>query len=203
MSGLIDLMDSVFVEQPNLTQANFRWDFDSSSSNPVSRLFCGGGLAFTPHDQNLDSLITVSSVQTPIEVTIDEDLRGTIPHILADSVTLIDSIITRDDKDLDFHIPFSFDSRPYSPIWDIWLEENLENLYTGSELINTDVWIGTSPEAKWGYHEMTMSWVATMGPDVATVYEYDGDDGRPATHNQYVYDLLRKMLKFHSESFSK
>jgi hypothetical protein len=207
-SGLISLMDSVFVEQPTLTQANFRWEFDSSSSNPISRLFCGAALAFTPHDQDLDSLI-IEEIYTNQGESVQrkrlslDSLRGTIYHIISDSTTLIDSIITLESNDLDFHIPFSYDSRPYDPIWDIWMVENLENLYTGSELINTDVWIGTSPEAKWGYHDMTMSWVTTLGSTVDSVYEYEGYDGSPATNHQYVYNLLREMLLFHDASFRK
>ncbi len=208
-SGLIDLMDSVFVEQPYLTAANMRSAFDSSSSHPISRFFCGGGLAFTPHDQDLDSLISIEIRQLPSDLTeqrvihLDSLLRGSIYHILADSTTLIDSLITQDAHDFDFHLPFGPDSIPYFPIWDIWMEENLENLYTGSELMNTDVWMATSTEAKWGYHDMTTSWAATLGQDIVTVHEYEGYEGRPATGNQYMYDLLRDILKFHSESFNK
>jgi len=208
-SGLIALMDSVFVEQPNLTQANFRTEFDSSRSNPISRLFCGGSLTFSPHDQNLEDLVIEEVVQYPgqlpqTRISLDEDLRGTAGYIIMDSTTLVENVIKQDKRNMDFHLPFSFDKRPYRPIWDLWQENNLERLYTGSQFANTDVWIGTSEDAKWGYHDMTMSWANTLGDNIVDeLYQYSGTESRPATDNEYVYDLLREMLKFHSDSFNK
>lgn len=68
--GLIHLMDSVFVEQPNLTAETFRRSppvgFDTSSTRyPISQMFAGGAMAFSPMYFNLDSFITYSvSVDT-------------------------------------------------------------------------------------------------------------------------------------------
>jgi hypothetical protein len=48
-----------------------------------------------------------------------------------------------------------------------------------------------------------MSWVSTLQTNGYSpeVYQYDGYDGKPATGNEYVYDLIREMLIFHSQSF--
>ena len=64
-------------------------------------------------------------------------------------------------------------------------------------------WIATSPDAHYGFHEMTMSWVSTLQANgyAPEVYQYDGYDDKPAVGNEYVYDLIREMLIFHSQSF--
>ena len=208
-SGLIPLMDSVFAEQPGLTQADFCTAFDTSRSNQISRFFCGASMAFTPHDQNIESLLIEEVVQwvgtlPQMRITLNDSLRGTAPYILMDSTTLVQNVVKEDARNLDFHLPFSYDQRPYQPIWETWLDNNLESYYTGVQFPGTDIWFGTSEDAKWGYHDMTMSWANTLGPNlVDEIYEYSGSIDRPATGNQYVYDLLRKMLKFHSDSFYK
>jgi len=180
--GLIPLMDSVFVEQSGLTDdATFLDQFDSLLCYPLSRMFIGGSYAFSPHDLGSG---------------------GTI----ADEVTLIDHIVIGSgDENLDFHLPFSFTQRPYTTIWDMWVNNNLENLMTGTELQGKDIWIGTSPEARYGFHDMTMSWVAKLQENGYTpeVYEYIGYNGYPATGSQYVYNLLKEILIFHSDSFNK
>ena len=220
--GLIPLLDSVFVEQPWLTPANFRNDFygagvdssgfDTAQARPISRLFTTGALAFTPHDQNLDSLILIhpypDTMPTELRVTIDTNLRWTAGHILTtDSTALIDKVIAEDGHYFHFHLPFTPNHRPYNPIWNYWLAENLENRLSadGSELAGVDLWLGTSPDAKWGYHNMTMSWYNTLssrGLD-PQLYEYRGYEGLPARQYAYVYDALRQILIFHSHSFNK
>ena len=68
-------------------------------------------------------------------------------------------------------------------------------------LSDVNIFIATSSQAKWYYHEMTEAWISNLGSNVDEVYRYQGYGGNPATDNQYVYDLLRRMLKFHSDNF--
>ncbi|MEA3296965.1 MAG: hypothetical protein U9R56_03795, partial [candidate division Zixibacteria bacterium] len=207
-NGLIDLMDTVFTkEQTGLNAGNFTSTFDSSLIYPVSRLFIGGSIAFSPHD----TLVTVDvikrrDVNTGLEyntITIEDSSRYT----LEDTATLITHIISEDAYNFDFHLPFNYTERPYDSIWvQYWLPNNLENLLTNSNgLNNVDIWIGTSQDAWRGYHNQTMSWLNTLQNDPSisepTSYEYTGYSGNPATNQQYVYDLLREILVFHSNSF--
>ena len=197
-NGLLDLMDSVFLEQSNLTSdALFRAGFDSSSAYPVSRLFIGGSLAFSPHDTALDVTVTPSADSLSYRIRIDQRYQ------IQDTMSLIKHIVNPDANDLDFHLPFTHDSIPYYPIWNMWLAQNLENMVDGTVFQGVDLWIGTSPETRWGFHNQTMSFIETLrghgySPDVKV---YNGYDGYPATSSQYVYELLKDMLIFHSNNF--
>ena len=211
-AGLIDLMDTVLLtEQTHLGADNFRSAFDSSSTCPVSRMFIGGSLAFTPHDTLLDYDIIIresppNSGFYAVIVEIDDQTRGLPSYIITDSTTLIDSIVMEDANNFDFHMPFSFTEKPYAPIWNIWLENNLESLLATSDgLDNTDIWIGTSPQARYGFYNQTMSWYETLeadpGVETPVLQTYTGYEGNPAEDDEYLYELLREMLIFHSQSF--
>ncbi|MFH1688589.1 MAG: hypothetical protein ABIE70_13855 [bacterium] len=211
-SGLIDLMDSVFVEQPQLTAANLRTAYDSSATNPISRMFIGGSLAFSPHDLDLDTLITITVLtQNGVQfnhITIDSTLRGSSYHIIMDSTTLVQNVINQDARNFDFHVPFSFTERPYQgpdTIWGRWLDENLENLLPGHSLSGIDLWLGTNADSRWGYHEMTTSWAQTLQNSGLnpTLETFQGYGSHPTTNSQYVYDIMKRMLIFHSQSFNK
>ncbi len=211
-AGLIDLMDTVLLaEQTHLNADNFNTAFDSLSRYPISRMFIGGALAFTPHDTLLD-YDTIIRERTPnmgdyyVTVIIDDQTRGLPSYIITDSTTLIDSIVMGDANNFDFHLPFSFTEKPYDPIWDMWLENNLESLLATSDgLDDADIWIGTSPQARYGFHNQTMSWYETLEADagVATpvLKTYTGYEGNPAEDDEFMYELLREMLIFHSQSF--
>ena len=69
----------------------------------------------------------------------------------------------------------------------------------------TYVWIGTSNDALYGFHDMTMSWATTLQgtPGVnVTVEEYSAyEGGGSAVGGRYLNHLLEGMLIFHSNSF--
>ena len=111
-----------------------------------------------------------------------------------------------EDWDFDFHLPFDSTGQPYTPIWNMWLRNNLETILSDSEnsrLNNVDIWIGTSPQQALSYREQTLAWInhlESQGFD-PEVYEYSGYEGHPATSDQYIYDLMEQMLIFHSRNF--
>lgn len=194
-SGLIDLFVPALTEQGLLGEATWKADFDSASVWPISRFLIGGAMAFSPHD----TAVTCDVTPTLSGNMIDVIARETI----ADTMTLIPNVVTADAYNLDFHLPFDANGAPYAPIWeDYWLTNNLENLPSAS-LDGVNIWIATSDEANFGYHEQTLSFISTLqgwGRPVTT-HTYSGYTGNPATSDQYVYDLLKEMLIFHSESF--
>ena len=172
---------------------SWRNNFDSLSTYELSRLFIGGSLAFSPHD-------------TLVVTTSPNDDNIILRECNPDTMTLITDIVKIDANDLDFHLPFDSLGNVYTPIWDnYWLPNNLENLLAGSSLDGVNMWIATSGEASFSYHEQTLSWFSTLQNSgyAATSYTYSGYEGNPATSDQYIYDLLKELLIFHSESFGE
>ena len=207
--GLIPLMDSVFVEQPALTDLNFRESplnggFDTSSTWPLTQMFTGGALAFSPNDTAVTLSISFDGQGNPI-------INVTARQSLVDSTSLIDQVISGGpgNNSLHFHLPFLPSQRPYGPIWqDYWMPNNLDSLHVaagGSPLAGVNMWIKSSPQARWGFHTMTQSWYNTLttgfGYNTVEYSEYSGYEGAPALEGEYLYDQLREMLIFHSESF--
>ncbi len=208
-NGLIDLMFlAVLNEQGGFaSDSAFRADFDSLQSSPISRMFIGGALAFSPHDTllewKIDTLTDENTEKQSLLITIIDSSRGTPGYAIQDTVTLVTELVTEEVRNFDFHLPFDHMGQPYQPIWDLWLDDNLENIGTGSELDGVAMWFATSPETRYGFHDQTMSWVETLeGRGYApTVREYTGYSGNPATSHEYIYEMLREMLRFHSDNF--
>jgi len=200
-SGFMDLFDDCLNEQGLLGQ---RLDdaFDSSGSWHLSRMFIGGALAFSPHDTAVTYTTFYNNNTNELIITV-----GT-RYQLADSVTLITSIVNQDENNLDFHLPFDSTGAAHAPIWNMWLDNNLENLLnpTDDQLSGVNMWVASTPEeARFGFYDQTQSWISTLTgapynyPVVDTVFT--GYEGNPADGQEYMYDLLRELLIFHSESF--
>jgi hypothetical protein len=207
-NGLEDLMTYAVVSEQGgfADNADFRARFDSAGAYPVSRMFIGAAMAFSPHDTVLDYTWephTDAGGYSVVLVTINDTTRGTPGYAIQDTATFITRLITADVGNFDFHLPFDHTGQPYQPIWDLWLDNNLENMLTGNELDGVDIWIATSPEVHYGFHDQTMSWVATLESNgySPTVVEYTGTSENPATAHQYIFELMRDMLKFHSDNF--
>lgn len=199
--GLIPYMAQVVASQ-GLTPANFRTAFDSVSTDPLTKLFIGGSLAFSPHDTLLYYTLNLNGdIGAPVTKTITQRFRR------SDTTTLINSMIGPDDDSLHFHLPFDGTGNPYAPIWNLWLANNLEELHDNASVSNpltgVNIWIANSTQASLNYGEQTASWIQTLRNDgyAPEVYNYTGYAGYPATNGKVVYDLMKKMLKFHSDSF--
>lgn len=210
-TGLINLFDDALAEQ-GLDASTFK-NFDSSGVWPLSRMFIGGGFAFTPHDTAVTAFsIEVATIFDPSSplgfsqvktISIDETLQR------SDSTTLISGIV-RQEPPLGFHLPFDGNGNIYLPIWNIWLDNNLEKVLAAANpgsLAGVDIFVATSPEARHGFHDQTLSWINTMtnSPNnyPVTVKNFSGYDGNPATHAQYLHHILRDMLIFHSNNFNE
>lgn len=202
-NGLIDLFDDALIEQGVLGAPNpdsaFK-AFDSSSSKPISTMFIGGAFAFSPHDTVIyDTNISSNTILFRIDSTDQID----------DTVTLISGYFARGNTHrFDFQLPFTSNGTVYSLIWDnFWMSEDLENLLdTATNKLNgVNIWIATSSEAFPNYRQQTLSWINTLTTApynyAVTVRNYQGVPGNAATGDQYLYDLLREMLIFHSQSF--
>ena len=210
--GFVEMFEKALLEQGLLGDPGWRTKFDSSGAWHLSRLFIGGALAFSPHDTLVDTsgIHQVTSVTSYRMNTIPDSQR----YIIDDTMTLITEIVKPDQFNFDFHLPFDNTGKPYSPIWNMWLENNLEQIMLddpspGSQFRDVRIWIGSSSEFEFGnYRQQTLSWIdwlrhSALDPQQIEVKEYSGYPGNPATNDQYIYDLMRDILIFHSKAFEE
>ena len=202
-NGLIDLFDDALNEQ-GLLGGNIK-NFDSSSSTPLSNMFIAGSYAFSPHDTLVYHHMQFVAGQAPHPV-VDSTLKIDNP---ADTLTLVSGFFGPGPPyRFNYHLPFNANGTVYAPIWNnFWMTEDLENLLINStnQLDSVDIWIGTTSQASYNYYQQTQSWINTLESApynyTLTKRPYQGTPGQPATGDQYLYDLLREMLIFHSKSF--
>ncbi|MGH8015771.1 MAG: hypothetical protein ACREBV_06235, partial [Candidatus Zixiibacteriota bacterium] len=206
-NGLIDLFDDALLEQ-GLIDTTIRI-FDSSRTLPLSSLFIGGAYAFSPHDTVIYHKVIYAVgqggvIQDPYpQVDSTRKINGP-----SDTLTLVPGYFGQGTYRYGYHLPFDSNGAVYAPIWNnFWLTENLENLLdtATNKLNNVNIWVGTTSEARFNYYQQTQSWINTLtnppyNYDVK-VYSYQGVPGNPATKDEYLYDLMREMLIFHSNSF--
>jgi S-formylglutathione hydrolase FrmB len=226
-SGLQDLFDDVIAEQEAYHQLrygsgsafSFHADFDSSKTMPLSRMFIGGSLAFSPNDTLVEFTRDPGNASSWI---IGDRYRVADSTLLGggDSTTYIPDVLQDidQDEDFDFHLPFDslgqayVDGNPSNPAhwaWSQWMHNNLDSLHErvgGLPLRGVNIWVASNPGARWNYYEMTQSWIGFLstkgyGHEVEE-YDYSSFDG-PVESDEYLYDLLRKMLKFHSDNFGQ
>jgi hypothetical protein len=221
-SGLMELFDDCMNEQ-GLTATSYR-TFDTMPNWYISRMFVGGAFAFSPHDTAIPeyTIFYRDSVPFPgdtIHVGIDSIRIDSIAS-RTDSTTLI-TALTVGGKNFDFHLPFDSTavtagaSAAYMPIWSQWMQNNLDSIHkqvadttATPPLQGVNIWVGSSPDSRTGltsrtFYDQTQSWVATLraaGYDVDT-YQYTGYSGFPAANDEFLYDVLREMLIYHSERF--
>lgn len=187
---------------------SYHMDFDSARVMPLSRMFMGGAMAFSPNDTFVDYTITYANNNISVKINSRERIADSSMVGGGDSTTYLYNVIKSRDplKDFDFHLPFDSAGDMYAPIWSRWMNNNLENLHTqagGSPLDSVSIWVGTNANAKWGYADMTQSWLSFLRSQNYMVeeFKYDGFSGQPVVDDEYLHDLIRRMLKFHSDNF--
>jgi len=214
--GLLDLIGMAWQEQAALN-AWFSADsfkrFDSSRVAPASGLFIGGSLVFSPHDTLIQINISLFDAEPGIQDSVFFEHRYSIDSVLSydstENATLITDIV-KGDRNLDFHLPFDStwpSSRtPDARFWGLWMQNNLDSLLLGSSsdpLTGVDIRFDITPEAKFGYHNHTLAFIDALTTEghEPLVQTYEGYPGNPATDGQYIYDIMREWLIFHSNIF--
>lgn len=227
-TGLRSLFSAALAEQSTLTKYNildtvtgsptfgqpldtFSFHaFDSGDgyiSLPLSRLFIGGSIAFSLHQQRVTWDYDASA---PL-YTGERGVILSVDSIITDSSTMIDSIQGYGNAVWAYHLPFDSTGAVADTIWPYWMRNNLDSMYVaaGTPFNGMDIWVGDNPDAKWNYGEMTAQWINFLdamkgaGGFNLQVHQYDSFSDNPVTGDEYVYDLLRQMLIFHSNSFKK
>lgn len=211
--GFIPTFTEALTEQGLINQTGWKVQFDSAGNWHTSRLIIGGSYAFSPEDTLVDfTAITIDNVSTLeqgdslVQITLNNiDSLSTV----IGNTTIIKNLYTpfQDHNNTvlsyAFHLPFDSTGAVYTPVWNRWLDNNLENMMTGGELSGTNIWVGHSPSITFGnYSEQTASFISTLqGSYPVTVFNYDGYEGHPVNKDEYVYDLMKEMLIFHSDNF--
>jgi len=221
-SGLMDLFPSVIAEQQSIYTGgvpfDFRRDFDSAAAAPISMMFIGGALAFSPNDTAVDYTRTIdyhnAGTDLDDEVVVIVNSRQSIADASlpggGDSTTFIQNVVGLESevRNFDFHLPFDGTGSVYQPIWDMWLANNLETLHDNAgvadPLDGVNMLLITNPHAKWGYDEMTDSWGDFLDAQGYSVerHQYVGTENVGDPNEQFLYDIIREMLVFHSRNFS-
>lgn len=211
-SGLMTLFNDVLFENGLSVNVGYsRFDtlrqIDSSSANPITRMFIGGSLAFSPRDiamvstgaRNDGTLDIISRTQV-------SDTLTTISHLLTGRQSG-QNIPETEAIRFDFNLPFDSTSKTHAPTWRRWLANNLDTLLVksgGTALDNVNIWLATSPEARLTFHDQTASFRDFLMDDMDLAIDtmtYMGYTGNPAHDYEYVYYLLRTMIKYHSDNF--
>ncbi|MBD3258548.1 hypothetical protein GF377_08955 [candidate division GN15 bacterium] len=220
--GLIPLFDSALAEQlayyntkPVSDTVSFvfnrDWDTTAAAMFPkaISQWMVGASFAFSPDDTLIEFDRQIINNSIRVNILNKESIADSTAPGGGDSTTLVDSVVTNSAdplKDYDFHLPFDGTGSPYGPIWDLWMANNLEDMHDahgGRPLDGVNIWVASNPDARWNYYEMTQSWISFLQSNNYAVdeYEYSNFNG-PVEFDEALFDILREMLKFHSDNFS-
>lgn len=176
-SGFIPLFKQVI----NGLDTSYR-DMGPSDTHPLQSIFIGASCSFSPHD------------------TGAVDVGGVGDGKITDLTTYFHPYST-----IEYHLPFDSTGEPYQPIWNLWLDNNPPNMLAKNptSLNSTAILLMAHTEALYGYYQQTVdfhSYLTEQGID-HTYLEFEGYPGFPATAHRFIYDILPKILKFHSDNF--
>lgn len=215
-SGFEPLFAEALAEQGITALDSLPTSFNYQSSWSLSRLFIGGGFAFSARDTLFNYVDTVQiNPSTGLErleyslisvETLDTTIFPKSNSIEYPNAVPPNPFQNQTSFRYGFYLPFNNAGQEVTPVWNRWLNNNLPTLFATNPNVfdGVDLWIGNSSENTFGnYSAQTDSWVSTLenAGVVVNKFNLSGYDGHPAYKDQYVYDYLREMLIFHSENF--
>lgn len=214
-SGLIPVFKTAMAEQYlHRKPARSSIKFDSLGASPLSLIMLGGAFAFSPFDTavSFSYVPAVQSGDSVVRITLNSTFSVT------DTQTLNTGLVVgmKLHQSFDPCFPFYIDSAHapnlpgdlYAPMWGLWMQNNVDSLYVqagGTPLAGVNMFFSTSSSSPYNYYPMTQSWINYLkGKGLTaqiTEQPYSGYDGGPNGSSAYIYDILRKWLKFHSDNF--
>ncbi|MFH0930511.1 MAG: alpha/beta hydrolase-fold protein [Candidatus Zixiibacteriota bacterium] len=129
------------------------------------------------------------------------------PHNPSDPTTTYFELLS----DIGVNLPFDSLGDPVSVIWQKWLLNDMKtriiNLPSSDTLVKKlKFYIDCGDKDEFGFNEQAVVFYnALLGKVPAsniTFETYSGYPGYPALNNSFIYDRLRKVLKFHSDCFT-
>jgi len=194
--GLVPFFDQIIDNLP-ATYAEMR----IGDGDPLVAMAFGAAASFSPHDTAY-----INRQYHPDVPGSTDPLRGW--H--ADDTLRITDVATYftpkgPNSSLKFHLPFDENGDPYNPIWQLWLDNNIESILAGipGALDNTAMLLMTSADARYNYDQQTIDFhqhLVNQGiADSLTIFGGYGD--YEASNDRFLYDILADILKFHSDQF--
>jgi putative esterase len=177
-----EIMDE-FPDDPDSLEYYYR-RLKYDINKPLQSMIFAAAVAYSPHDSGI--VDTVNVINDP------------------------DSYFSETATEA-FHLPFDETGQVRDNIWNLWQRNSIQNIvadYIGA-FDTLDVMLGYSWfNHDYGFNEQTKSiryllertYGLIPGTDFDTLF-YEGYTGYDATYNQYTYDLLPKILKYHSDHF--
>ena len=223
-SGLLPLFKVAMNEQAVFRHAERDSVlFDSLALSPISRILLGGAFAFSPKDTGVTFSYTpvTKRLSNPPRDTFYITIQVASRRAILDSTTQVKNLVVSGQpyQLFDPMMPFYIDTLHspnlpgdvYAPIWSLWLNNSPDSLYAHSSsatpLDSVNMFFASSPQSPHNYYPMTQSWITALKAkgltSQITEYNYSGVNGGPVEHGEYLYDVLRKMLKFHSDNFGR
>jgi S-formylglutathione hydrolase FrmB len=155
---------------------------DTSAAHPLQSLFFAASTSFSPHDTGM------------------VDGTGGSDGKISDLTTYFHPYFT-----IEFHLPFDSTGATYEPIWNLWLQNNPENILAKypTSLDSTAILMMATSDASFGFYQQTVDFHNHLtSQNISHQYlTFGGYPGYSATGHKFVYDLLPKILKFHSDNF--
>lgn len=177
--GFVDFFPFVFAEN-NFTPGDTAafYSIAPGTSKRLTNMMFAMASAFTPHDPaNLDT---------------------TYAHLFSTQGT---GFVGRVD------LPFGADGQLAMPIWNHWMAHDVTALYQAvyhSVFDNTDLYVDAGAQDDLYLNAQSQVFAAVAVSNIDFFEIYSGfDDFYHADHTTYIGERLRKVLKFHSDSFSQ
>ncbi len=205
-------------------------DFDGAGGNGglktlfkniISDLNASGAIPYSQY-KNLDSadhkalaeIIAMACSFTPY-VDYDTLLWTAVPDTIfyandtfyfPDTNTLVHA-----GGSVQFVLPFDSAGNAYDTVWNIWLDNNISSLLNvyPSALDSMYIKLFIADDEGYGFNEQTRSFADYLGTYLTgrginrgiDSLVFNGYEDYPATMDNFVYDILPALLKFHSDHF--
>ncbi len=214
----------------NLGAVDFR-EMDSSSAYPLRTMILAAGCAFSPHISYDDiffdtvgigvfeaassdttffedtlTLFTPEGSESGIAFHLPFNSSGLIPSGVTE-ISWPDSSIMNVDTlavpwDTTWALFTSYDTIGYyDSVWNLWMNNNPENILTAhpGAIDSLDIQLITLNDDSYDFDQQTRDFGQAVGLQVTNIEGYEGFD---ASNGRFIYDILPKVLKYHSDRFS-
>ena len=181
------------------TRVDTLYAFDTSLTDPMRSMIVSAAAAFSPHYTS----VRVDSVYD------DQFGSQTWAYKPLDSLTTDMSTYLRRHK---VHVPIDSLGNVNNLIWQKWMENNIENIYTtdpaayASNFKDLKKLLVKSDQAEYRFGEQMDGFIAfldAINDTNHTVMEFNGNARLTGTSDHFLYDILEDILIFHSQAFQE
>ncbi len=130
------------------------------------------------------------------------------PHDLTNNDTSYFFRLVASSQKIGVDLPFDSLGNLVSTFWQRWMNNDLKTRISGipeNDLKNLKIYIDAGVEDELDFDQQAIAFYDALPATVKanTTFEfYSGYAGYPSLSNSFIYDRLRKVLKFHSDCFT-